>query len=103
MHIDSLDLSGLSHAKVLLKVLDKAGVGDFKSAISELESCTNSPAGIHLRVQNAEDRINDFWEDHKDDIDVDPVEGDIGDFWDTIGESMEDAWESVVHFVTSLF
>ena len=105
MHIDFSDLIGPSSAKVLLKVLDKAGVGDFKSTISELESFTNSPAWIHHRVQNAEDRINDFWEDHKDDIDetVDSVKGDIGDVWDTIRESVEDACESVASFVTSLF
>lgn len=56
MAINPIDFIGPGTIKAGLKGLEKLGVGDFGSAVSELEQFSNSPLWTKHRIDNAQDK-----------------------------------------------
>lgn len=105
MVIDPTNLIGPGTIKLGLKGLEKLGVGDFGEAVSELEHFSNSPAWTKHRIDNAQDKISDLWDDHKDDVEefIDNVGETISEGWDSITENASDFFEAAGDFLGSLF
>ncbi len=105
MVINPLDFIGPSTITRGLKGLEKLGVGDFGSAVSELEHFSNSPFWIKHRVDNAQDKMSEMWDDHKDDIEgfFSDVKENISEGWDCITENAGDFLETAGEFIESLW
>lgn len=90
MPINPLDLIGPGVINVTLKGLDALGV-PCKGGIEILEEITSSPAYTKYRIDNMTDKIQDFWDDHK--------EG-VSNFFDNVGETIRDGWDNVTETIS---
>lgn len=86
MEFNPLDLIGPGTIGKGLKGLEKLGVGDFGELASELEQFSNGPLWTKHRIDNAQDKISDMWDDHKDDVE---------DFFDNVGDTISDTWDAI--------
>ena len=105
MAINPIDFIGPGTIKAGLKGLEKLGVGDFGSAVSELEQFSNSPLWTKHRIDNAQDKLSELWDDHKDDVEefIDNVGESISEGWDSITENASDLLEAAGDFFSSIF
>lgn len=75
------------------KVLKNSGAGDFGHAVSELEHFSNSPLWNKHRVENAQDKINEFWDEYQEDAE---------DFLIDVKENISEGCDSIMDFVGGL-
>lgn len=78
-------LIGPGTLKAGLKAADALTGGAFHGAVDVMEEITSSPAYTKHRIDQAQDTLSDFWDDHKDDVE---------DFFDNVGEKISDGWDS---------
>ena len=90
MAINPTDFIGLGTGKALLKGLETMGV-PCKGGIEMLNEITNSPAYMKHRVDNITDKAQDFWYDHKDDV---------NDFLNNVGDTINEGWETVTDTIS---
>lgn len=102
---DITNLISPGTGKIALKTLEHMGIGKFDDTIVELDRFSNNPAWTKYRVENAQDKISDFWDDHKDDVTdfLDNVGDTISDGWDSLSDTVGDVVEGVGSIFTSLF
>lgn len=97
MPLNPTDLIGPGAFKLGSKALEALGV-PCHGVTEALEEMTSSPAYMKHRIDDATDKIQDFWDNHKEDV---------SDFFDNVGESISDGLDSVADgigdFFTSLF
>ena len=86
MAINPLEFIGPNTIKAGLIGLEKLGVGDFGNTVSELEHFSNNPLWIKHRVDNAQDKINEMWDEHKDDVE---------EFFNEMGENINEGWDCI--------
>lgn len=67
MPINPFDFIGPGTLKGALKGLDALGV-PCKDGVEMLEELTSSHAYTKYRIDNATDKIQDFWDDHKENV-----------------------------------
>lgn len=104
MAINPLDFIGLGTITAGLKGLEKLGVGDFGNTVSELEHFSNTPLWIKHRVDDAQDKISELWDEHKDDVEdfFSDVKENICEGWDCITENTGEFMETAGDFLESL-
>ncbi len=90
MPFNPFDFIGPGTLKGALKGLDALGV-PCKGGVEMLEELTSSHAYTKHRIDNATDKIQDFWDDHKEDV---------SDFFDNVGETISDGWDSVTETIS---
>lgn len=93
MSINPLDFIGPGTIKTVLKGFEKLGAGDFGHAVSELEHFSNSPLWNKHRVENAQDKINEFWDEYQEDAE---------DFLIDVKENISEGCDSIMDFVGGL-
>ena len=86
MAFNPVDLIGPGTIKIGLKGLEKLGVGEFGSAISEIDRFSHSAAWNKHRVDNMEEKIQDFWDEHKESV---------GEFWEDVEETVSEGFNAV--------
>lgn len=86
MAFNPIDLIGPGTIKMGLKGLEKLGVGEFGSAISEIDRFSHSAAWNKHRVDNMEEKIQDFWDEHKESV---------GEFWEDVEETISEGWNTI--------
>ena len=86
MAFNPIDLIGPGTIKIGLKGLEKLGVGEFGSAISEIDRFSHSAAWNKHRVDNMEEKIQDFWDEHKESV---------GEFWEDVEETVSEGFNAV--------
>lgn len=104
MPFDPTDLIGPGTIKGVLKGLDSMGI-PCKGGIEILDEITNSHAYMKHRVDSFNDTVQDFWDDHKEDVSefFDNVGDTISEGWDTITDNAGDILEGAADFFGSLF
>lgn len=90
MAFDPTDLIGPGAGKAFLKGLGALGV-PCKGGIEMLDEITSSHAYMKHRIDNATDKVQDFWDDHKEDV---------SDFFDNVGETISDGWDSITDSIS---
>lgn len=90
MPINPFDFIGPGTLKGALKGLDALGV-PCKDGVEMLEELTSSHAYTKYRIDNATDKIQDFWDDHKENV---------SDFFDNVGETISDGWDCVTETIS---
>ena len=73
-------LIGLGTAKAGIKVVDSMTGGALHGAVEMMDEITSSPAYTKHRIDQAQDTLSDFWDDHKESVE---------DFFDNVGDSIE--------------
>lgn len=90
MPFDPTDLLGPGAFKIGSKALEAMGV-PCHSVTEALEELTSSPAYMKHRIDEATDKVQDFWDDHKEDV---------SDFFDNVGESISDGWDRMTEIIS---
>ena len=76
--------------KGALKGLDAVGL-PCKGAVEVMEEITSCPAYTKQRIDNATDKVQGLWDDHKEDV---------SDFFDNVGDSIQDGWDSITETIS---
>lgn len=83
--MNPFDFIGPGTLKGGLEILNKCGV-PCEGAVDALRELTSSPGYMKYRIDEAQDKISDFWDDHKDEV---------SDFLEDAGDAISDAWDSI--------
>lgn len=104
MPFNPLDLIGPGTLKFGSKTLESLGV-PCHGLTEVLEEITSSPAYTKHRIDNAADKIQDFWDDHKEDVSdfIDNVSETISDGWNSITPTIPDNADDILDGIGSLF
>lgn len=84
------NLIGPGVVKATLKVVDSMTGGSCHGAVEALEEMTSSPAYNKFRIDQAQETVSDFWDDHKEAI---------GDFFDNVGDTVSSGLDAAGEFV----
>lgn len=96
---------GLGTLKTVVKVADHVTGGACHGAVEVMDEITSGPAYTKYRIDQAQDTLSDFWDDHKEAV---------GDFFDNVGDTIsdtahtmanhaDDALEAIGDFFGSIF
>lgn len=77
---------GLGTVKAGIKVVDSMTGGALHGVVEAMDEITSSPAYTKHRIDQAQDTLSDFWDDHKESVE---------DFFDNVGDSIGDFFESI--------
>lgn len=83
-------LIGPGAIKESLKVADTVTGGALHGAVEVMDEITSSPAYMKYRVDQAQETLSDFWDDHKEDV---------SNFFDNVGDTVNDGLEAVGDFI----
>lgn len=90
-------LIGPGAIKAGLKVADSVTGGAFHGAVEMMDEITSSPAYTKHRIDQAQETLSDFWDDHKEDVNdfFDNVEDTINSGLDAAGDFLSDAADTI--------
>lgn len=91
------DFIGPGTLKGVLKAADSVTGGAFHGAVEVMDEITSSPAYTKHRIDQAQDTLSDFWDDHKDDVEefFDNVGDAVNNSMDVAGDFLSDAVDSI--------
>lgn len=84
------DFLGPGVIKAGLKVADSVTGGALHGVVDVMEEMTSSPAYTKYRIDQAQDKLSNLWDDHKEDV---------SDFFDNVGDTVCNGMETVGAFV----
>lgn len=77
--------------KAGLKAADVLTGGAFHGAVDVMEEITSSPAYTKHRIDQAQETLSDFWDDHKEDV---------SDFFDNVGDTINSGIDAAGDFIS---
>jgi phage-related minor tail protein len=98
-------LVGIGTLKAGLKVVNHLTGGACHGAVEMMEEITSSPAYTKYRIDQVQDNVTDFWDDHKEVVDnfFDNVGDAFSDTAQTIADHADDALDAIGEFFSSIF
>ena len=84
-------LIGPGALKAGIKVVDSMTGGALHGAVEILDEISSSPAYTKHRIDQAQDTLNDFWDDHKADVSV---------FFNNVGDVINDGLNAAGDFLS---
>lgn len=86
------DLIGPGAIKAGLKVVDSMTGGALHGAVEMMDEITSSPAYTKHRIDQAQNTLSDFWDDHKEDV---------SDFFDNVGDTINNGLDAAGDFFSN--
>lgn len=86
------DLIGPGALKAGLKVVDSMTGGALHGAVEMMDEITSSPAYTKHRIDQAQNTLSNFWDDHKEDV---------SDFFDNVGDTINNGLDAAGDFFSN--
>ena len=84
-------LFSLGVLKAGAKAINHITGGGFCAPVEVLEEITHSPGYTKMRIDNAQDKLSEIWDEHKENV---------SDFFEKAGDSITDGLESAGEFLS---
>lgn len=85
-------LIGLGTAKAGIKVVDFMTGGKLHEVVDIMDEISSSPAYTKHRIDQAQDTLSDFWDDHKEDV---------SDFFENVGDTINSGLDAAGDFFSN--
>lgn len=76
------------------KAINRMTGGGFTAPVELLEEITHSPGYTKMKIDNAQDKISEIWDGHKEDV---------SDLLENVGDGISEGLESVDEFLSEGF